>query len=396
MAVFQGSIPAWPIFDAEDEAGLTEVLHSRRWWRGNGAVGDAFEAAFAEFTGARHVRAVANGSLALELALRALEIGPGDEVIVPACTFIATASAVLQIGAWPVPVDVDRTTLNMDPAAFEAAIGPRSRCVIPVHMAGQIARMPEISAIARRHGLSIIEDAAHAHGARAYGRGVGAWGDMTVYSFQSGKLMTAGEGGAVTTDRADLAERTFALHSCGRPAGDTEYRHVEPATNMRLTEFQSAILLGQLRRLPEQLRRREAMSPVLEAALTANGAIPLSRAPGTELHSHYMTMAWLNPADYGAADAGEAAGRLRAAGLTAFRCFPEVHRTGMFAPAHLARLAGRAGPPPDYAAIATTVAAAAAREAVWLPHALLLGDIPLLGAVGDLLAALRVPASAAA
>lgn len=396
MDQFHGQLPAWPIYDAEDAARLLDVLHSRQWWRGNGTAGTAFEAAFAAFTGAPHVRAVANGSLALELALRALGIEPGDEVIVPACTFISTASAVLQVGAWPIPVDVEASTLNMDPSAFEAAIGPRSRCVIPVHMAGQIARMPEIAAIARRHGLSIIEDAAHAHGARACGQAAGAWGDMTIYSFQSGKLMTAGEGGAVTTRRADLAERTFALHSCGRPAGDTEYRHEELATNMRLSEFQSAILIGQLRRLPGQLRQREAMAPLLEGRLRDNGLTPLARGPATEMHSRYMTMAWFDPAAFGGTDSGALARRLRGLGLPAFRCFPEVHRTGMFSTGQIARLKRRSGDGPDYAAIETPVAARAAREAIWLPHALLLGDADLVVAAADLVGSLRTPARAVA
>ena len=393
---FAGRVPQWPCIDASDERSLCEVLQSRKWWRGNGSVGDRFEAAFAEQLGVAHVRAVANGTLALELALFAVGVEPGDEVIVPACTFISTASSVLRLGAWPVPVDVEPDTLNLDVAAVEAAITSRTTCIIPVHMAGQAVDMPALMDIARRHGIAVIEDAAHGHGARAFGAAAGAIGDVSIFSFQAGKLMTCGEGGAVATSNPDVAERTFALHSCGRPKGDTDYVHQMPATNMRLTEFQAALLQGQLARLAEQSAQRERMGPFFEARLREAGFEPLGRRPYVEVHGRYMTMAWFRPEDFGGRDAGALAAELRAMGIPSYRCFPEIHRTGMFAPEMLRKSQRSNRPAPPYGDIHTPVSARAAREVVWFQHALLLGDEELLADVAAAAGSLRRPLRPAA
>ncbi|MBV8751765.1 MAG: DegT/DnrJ/EryC1/StrS family aminotransferase [Hyphomicrobiales bacterium] len=388
QSTFAERIPPWPRFDTTDEEGLRDVLHSRRWWRGNGVAGDEFEAAFAAQLGVRHVRVVANGTLALELALDALGVEPGDEVIVPACTFISTASAVLRIGAWPVPVDVERTTLNIDPQAVEAAITSRTKCIIPVHMAGHAVNMPALLEIARRHRLVILEDAAHCHGARAFGAALGALGEASIFSFQAGKLLTCGEGGAVATNNAAIAERTFALHSCGRPKGDTDYVHLMPATNMRLTEFQSAILRCQLARLPEQCAQREKSAPFFEERLRDAGLEPLSREPYVDIHGRYMVMAWFDPSEFGGRDAGEISAELRKLGIPAYRCFPEIHRSGMFASDILHKPLRSNRSAPAYDRINTPVAGQAAREVIWFHHSLLLGDEELLAdiaaAVGDL------------
>ncbi|MBR0865895.1 DegT/DnrJ/EryC1/StrS family aminotransferase [Bradyrhizobium diazoefficiens] len=386
---FSERIPAWPRFDASDEENIKDVLHSRKWWRGNGVVGNAFEEAFARHLGVSHVRAVANGTLALELALDALGVEPGDEVIVPACTFISTASAVLRVGAWPVPVDVERHTLNIDVKAAEAAITSRTACIIPVHMAGHAVDMPALIDLARRHQIPILEDAAHAHGARAFGAALGAIGDASIFSFQSGKLMTCGEGGAVATKNAAIAERTFALHSCGRPQGDTDYVHLMAATNMRLTEFQSALLKGQLSRLTEQREQREQMAPFFESRLREAGLEPLSRKPYVEVHGRYMTMAWFDPDDFGGRDAGALSAELRGIGIPAYRCFPEIHRTAMFAAEALSKphRSNRAAPP--YSQIHTPVSASAAREVIWFQHPLLLGDEDLLADVAAAVGSLR-------
>lgn len=393
---FAGRIPAWPRFSPSDEQKLVDVLYSRKWWRGNGGVGDSFEAAFAEHLGVSHVRSVANGTLALELALTAAGVEPGDEVIVPACTFISTATAVLRLGAWPVPADVERETLNLDIGAVEAAITSRTTCIVPVHMAGQVVNMPALMALAARHGITVIEDAAHAHGARAFGAAAGTLGDASIFSFQSGKLMTCGEGGAVATSNPEIAERTFALHSCGRPKGDTEYVHQMAATNMRLTEFQSALLQGQLARLPEQCAEREKNGPFFEDRLREAGLTPLGRAPYVEVHGRYMTMAWFNPQDFAGRDAGVLAAELRALGIPAYRCFPEIHRTGAFAPDMLRKTVPSNRPPPAYADIHTPVAARAAAQVIWFHHALLLGEEGLLADIAEAVGSLRAPKAQAA
>lgn len=386
---FAGRIPEWPRFDASDDRNLLDVLHSRKWWRGNGVVGDNFEVAFAELLGVSHVRAVANGTLALELALAAVGVEPGDEVIVPACTFISTASAVLRLGAWPIPVDVERDTLNIDVDAVEQAITSRTTCIIPVHMAGHAARMPALMDIAWRRGITVIEDAAHAHGARAFGAAVGAIGTASIFSFQAGKLMTCGEGGVVATSDPEVAERTFALHSCGRPKGDTNYVHQMPSTNMRLTEFQSVLLQGQLTRLMDQCAQRERMGPFFEDQLRHIGFEPLARRSYVEVHSRYMTMAWFRTDEFGGRDAGTLALELRAMGIPAYRCFPEIHRTGMFTTQMLHKTERSNRPAPVYGEIHTPVSARAACEVVWFHHALLLGDEDLLADIADAVGSLR-------
>ena len=212
LALFGGTpvrhdgFPSWPIFDQQEERALLEVLHSGRWWSGTQAYHDAnsvdvpskvaaFESSFAAYCGATYGLACATGTAALEIALKAAGIGPGDEVIVPPYTFLATASAPLLIGAIPVFCDIQADTLNLDPGRLEEAITPYTRAIIPVHFAGLAADMGRIMAIARAHNLFVLEDAAHAHGATSNGRHLGTLGDAGTFSFQASKNMTAGEGG---------------------------------------------------------------------------------------------------------------------------------------------------------------------------------------------------------
>ncbi len=386
-------IPAWPVRDAQEEDAVLRVVRSGQWWRGNGQEADRFEAEFAAFLGIAHATVTSSGSGALEIALQALDIKPGDEVIVPACTFIASASAVLRMGAWPIPVDVFADTLCIDPAAAEAAITPRTKCIMPVHMAGHAADMDAIMAIAARHGLTVLEDAAHAHGATYKDRKLGTIGDASIFSFQSGKLMTAGEGGLVASNRGDVGARLFHLHSCGRPKGDVDYRHEEVAGNWRLSEFQSAVLRAQLKRLPAQLEKRREGAALFNAALAkVPGVRPLVSDSNATGHSHYMAMAWFDPDAFGGADAAAIAARLRQWGVPAYRCFPPVHRTNMFKAAALTQVA-RGGAVPDFAAMRTPVSDAAGSQVVWFQHPILLGDAALIediaGAVADAAPALR-------
>ena len=198
------------MFDQQEERALLEVLHSGRWWSGTQAYHDAnsvdvpskvaaFESSFAAYCGATYGLACATGTAALEIALKAAGIGPGDEVIVPPYTFLATASAPLLIGAIPVFCDIQADTLNLDPDRLEEAITPYTRAIIPVHFAGLAADMERIMAIGRAHNLFVLEDAAHAHGATSNGRHLGTLGDAGTFSFQASKNMTAGEGGLILT-----------------------------------------------------------------------------------------------------------------------------------------------------------------------------------------------------
>src|SRR5687768_37628 len=211
--------PTWPIFGREEEDGVLRALRSAKWGKLDGGEVKRFEERFAAYCGAKHGIAVVNGTISLRIALMAAGIEAGDEVIIPPYTFFATASAVVEANATPVFVDIDRATFNIDPVAIEAAITKRTRAIIPVHLGGLPCDMDAIMAIAQRHGLVVIEDAAHAHGSAYKGRRVGSLGHMGSFSFQSSKNLTSGEGGIVTTNDDVLADRCCSIHNCGRIAG---------------------------------------------------------------------------------------------------------------------------------------------------------------------------------
>lgn len=237
----------------------------------------AFEREFAAYCETAHCVGVGNGLDALHLILRGYDIGAGDEVIVPAHTFIATWLAVMYAGARPVPVEAEARTWNLDPARIEAAITPRTRAILPVHLYGQPADMDAIDEVARRHGLKVIEDAAQAHGARYKGRRAGGLGDAAGFSFYPGKNLGAlGDGGAVVTNDAALAARIRALRNYG---GEEKYRHDEPGFNSRLDELQAAFLRVKLRRLDEWNRRRAEVARRYLEGLGGTG-IGLPCVPG--------------------------------------------------------------------------------------------------------------------
>ena len=244
-----------------------------------------FEEEFAAYCGARHCVGVASGTDALLLALRALGVGPGDEVVVPANTFIATALAVTHAGATPVLADVRESDFCLDPEAFEAAITPRTRAVIPVHLYGQPAPMDEILAVARRHGLKVVEDACQAHGARYRGRPAGSLGDAAAFSFYPGKNLGAyGDGGAVTTDDPAVAERLRLDRQYGQRV---KYVHDTLGMNSRLDTLQAAVLRVKLPRLDGWNGRRRALSDLYTAALEGTGVV-LPAARPEVVHARHL------------------------------------------------------------------------------------------------------------
>jgi dTDP-4-amino-4,6-dideoxygalactose transaminase len=227
---------------AELVAAFERVLDSG--WFVMGKELEGFEAEYADYCGAAHCVGVANGLDALVLALRALDVGPGDEVIVPSNTYIATWLAASHLGATPVPVEPDERSFNIDPARIEAAITPRTKAILPVHLYGQPADLDAILAIARRHGLKVVEDGAQAHGARYKGRRLGAHGDVVAWSFYPGKNLGAlGDGGAVTTDDPDIADRIRTLRNYG---SRRKYHNEVIGTNSRLDELHAALLRAKL------------------------------------------------------------------------------------------------------------------------------------------------------
>lgn len=243
---------------------------SSGWFIG-GAEVEQFEAEYATYCGATHAVSVANGLDALHLALRAMDVGQGDEVIVPSNTYIATWLAVSQCGATPVPVEPDAHTYNIDPARIEAALTARTKVILPVHLYGQPADMDPILAIARKHGLRVLEDGAQAHGARYKGKRLGAHGDVVAWSFYPGKNLGAmGDGGAVTTNDAQLADRIGVLRNYG---SRVKYVNVVKGYNSRLDPLQAAILRVKLAHLDEWNARRSAIAARYQQGLSDSGLI---------------------------------------------------------------------------------------------------------------------------
>jgi dTDP-4-amino-4,6-dideoxygalactose transaminase len=286
----------WPVFDGAEREAILDVLESGSWGGYSPKVPE-FERAFAEYHGARFGLSASNGSVTLEAALLAAGIGPGDEVIVPPITFIATATAVLRVGAVPVFVDIEPASYNLDSDRFAQAITPATRAVIPVHFAGHSADMDAILELARKHALIVIEDAAHAHGASWRGRKVGSLGHFGSFSFQQSKNMTAGEGGILLTSDADLEARARSICNQGRREGGAWYEHVTLGTNYRLTGWQAAILMAQLARLPAQLQTRKRNAAILSKALASSGVLlPPSIDHRVTEHGLYLFVLRLNTA----------------------------------------------------------------------------------------------------
>jgi L-glutamine:2-deoxy-scyllo-inosose/3-amino-2,3-dideoxy-scyllo-inosose aminotransferase len=261
------ALPAWPVFGREERDALLAVLDSGRWAY-EGDVERRFERRFAALQGATFACCVTNGTTALQLAYEALDLGPGDEVIVPGLTWQATAAAVVDVNAVPVLVDVEADTYCIDPAAVEAAVTPRTRAVVAVHLYGSMADLPALRVVAARHGLHVVEDCAHAHGACWGDRGAGLSGDVGCFSFQSSKVLTAGEGGCVVTDDETLAARVRSMRNCGRPP-ESPPRGWRPVHggNHRMTEWQAAVLGAQLDRFGAQRDQRERSRVLLDAGL---------------------------------------------------------------------------------------------------------------------------------
>ncbi len=291
--------PKWPFWDNKEEKALIETLKSGIWSY-NGPMEKEFNRMYAEFNGVKHALSAANGTVTLQMALEACCIGLGDEVILPGLTWQATAATILDVNATPVLVDVCEDTWCIDPEKVREAITPRTKAIIPVHLYGSFADMDEIMKIAKEHDLYVIEDCAHKHGGEWKGKKAGSIGDIGSFSFQLSKILTAGEGGALTTNSFSLFERLDALRNCGRrpePQGSSETDKGEglyfdegnflQSGNYRITEFQAAILIEGLKRLPEQNRLREQNALYLNSLLKDIPGIKPMRRDNRETHEAY-------------------------------------------------------------------------------------------------------------
>ncbi|MCA0453187.1 MAG: DegT/DnrJ/EryC1/StrS family aminotransferase [Chloroflexi bacterium] len=293
--------PAWPVHDERDIEAVTSVVKSGQWggYPYPGPRTQAFLRKFEELQGGGYGVAVANGTVTMEVALRAANIGWGDEVIVPAYTFQATAAAPMAAGAIPVIVDIDPETYCIDPKAIEAAITPRTKAVIPVHLGAQMADMDAIMALAEKYNLIVIEDCAHAHGAKWRGRGAGTIGHFGSFSLQSSKTVTSGEGGVLLCRTPELATRAASIIDCGRPHDDAEQEFTMGA-NYRMSELHSALAYVALERFPAQAKEREEMAAYMDEALSeVPGVRLLRRDPRHTSRSFYCYVFAIDPEVFG-------------------------------------------------------------------------------------------------
>jgi dTDP-4-amino-4,6-dideoxygalactose transaminase len=298
-------LPPWPSFTEDEAEAVQKVLLSNKVNYWTGTEGREFEKEFAEYCGVKHAIALANGTLALELALYALDIGPGDEVITTSRTFIASASCIVMRGATPIIADVDPVSQNITADTIRPLITPRTKAIIAVHLAGWPCDMDAIMALAEEHGLKVIEDCAQAHGARYKGRPVGSMGDVGAFSFCQDKIMTTGgEGGMLTTNDTEVWKKAWAYKDHGK-SYDAVYNREHPpgfrwlhesfGSNWRLTEMQSAIGRIQLRRLDDWVAVRRRHAAMLNDAFAKIPVLRVTPTPQDIFHSYYKYYVFIRP-----------------------------------------------------------------------------------------------------
>ncbi len=280
-------IPKWPVAGEREKELLLEVLESDRWGGFHDFI-PRFEREFAMFQQCAFGISACNGTVTLEMALEAIGIGPGDEVIVPAISFISTATAVSRRGATPVFVDIEPYTFNIDPVRVGEAIGIRTKAIIAVHFGGPMADMDRLLGF----GLPVLEDAAHAQGSEWRGRRAGSIGTAGSFSFQNGKVMTAGEGGILTSNDGEFSSLVRAIANQGRREGEGWFSHYTPGTNFRMTAWQAAVLIAQLERLPEQNCRRAQYAAIVREETAEIPELVWQEVPtAAQVHTNYLLLA---------------------------------------------------------------------------------------------------------
>ena len=287
------AFPSWPVSGEAEAKGLIETLRSGKWYRGNGQQTKKFEEAFLRMTGAQHCLGTANGTSALYVAVNALEIEPGDEVIVPPYTFIATINVVLRQHALPVFVDSDLKTFQIDAKKIDGAISPLTKAILPVHLGGSACDLDEILSVSRKHGIEVLEDACQAHPAEWRGRKVGTYGKAGCFSFQASKNLTSGEGGAILTDDEEFYHLCYTFHNNGsglKAAGDN-FAYAASGDNRRMLEMEAALLLAQMTRLEEQTKLRTNNALYLTSLLKEiPGIVPAQMYEGCTRNAYHLYM----------------------------------------------------------------------------------------------------------
>src|ERR1700730_12950355 len=373
----QKEFPEWPQYDDREHKALEEVLKSRIWWRTPGTKTLEFERAFANFHGAKHGIAVTNGTAALEVTMCSLGIGPGDEVIVPDYTFVATASAVLCVGAMPVTVDVSSETHCLDAQLAEDALTSRTKALIAVHMGGHPADLDALGALAQRKGIVLIEDSSHAHATEWKGRRIGAYGAAGTFSFQSGKLMTAGEGGIIITNDDAFERQARSVHDCGRMPGEWFYSHFIYGSNDRLSEWQGGILMAPLARLDEQTQRRHQNARLLDRELSQiPGITPQKLDERCTRNGQYAYIFHVDRKEFAGISTESFIAAMNAEGIPNQASYPPLHELHMFRNGEYRKRLSGAQAKADHAFLRQCFphTQRAAWETVWIPQPALLGD----------------------
>jgi dTDP-4-amino-4,6-dideoxygalactose transaminase len=368
----------WPQVNESDVQAVADVVRSGKWSSNSGEEVHQFENEFAAYNKVKHAICVNSGNAALQIALSALGIRAGDEVILPDYTYIATATAVLMNGAVPVLVDIDPQTYNIDPAAVRRAITPRTKAIIPVHFSGSVCAMDELMQIAQENNLVIVEDAAHSHGGTWKNKALGTIGDMGCFSFQASKNLNCGEGGCIVTNNDDVAQICRAIASNGRVPRGIWYEHFINGSTFRMTEMQGALLRSQLTRLKDQTALRDANGRYLDHHWTYfEGISPMLRDPDQELHPYHLYMFRYDESTFGLPKSTFVE-RLQAEGIPANPGYGmPLHQQPLFSGENIPPLfATHAAPHRDAYNYKQTHAPvtekACASEAVWIPQFVLL------------------------
>jgi len=316
--------PPWPVHGHRERELLLSVLESGNWSY-DGPMETEFNRRFAELCDTAYAFCVPNGTLSLEIALRALEIGPGDEVILSALSFISPAWAIVQVGAVPVFADIRESDWCLDPESVRGLVGPATRAILPVHPFCQLADMDRLLDIAGEHSLRVLEDCAHAHGSSWRGRPAGSLGDLGSFSFQQSKPMTAGEGAVLVTSAEGLAHRIYGLRNLGR-----QWRPDSPlgfGGNYRITEFQAAVLLAQLDRLDEQIDRKTANIELFRDRVRAvPGVHPLAAQPQVTRQNALGVAVNIEPAEFQHVPLARLVAALAAEGVPVRPADPVIYR----------------------------------------------------------------------